>query len=166
METRVRAAILILTALLMTSAAADDNVLLIQLQPGGAYTVWHTEGESRLSDDEVMTLEVNASPEGGTELPTGAGPARAYETSDGVVIRLTAAPNDKAVLIDRDGCGHIRLWHSAGATQLTEDQITDIFMSALPEGGKRLRLGEHNVKAFITRLGVTATLWKAPVKLK
>ncbi len=166
MEARVRAVIFIVAVLVMSAAGAEDNVLLIQLQQGGAYKVWHTEGESQLSDDEVMTLEVNARPEGGTELTTAAGPARAYETSDGVVIRLTVAPNDKAVLIDRDGCGHIRLWHSAGATQLTEDQITDIFMSALPEGGKRLTLGEYNVKAFITRLGVTATLWKAPVRLK
>ena len=166
MEARVRAVIFILAVLVMSSAGAEDNVLLIQLQQGGAYKVWHTEGENQLSDDEVMTLEVSARPEGGIELPTAAGPARAYETGDGVVIRLTAAPNDKAVLIDRDGCGHIRLWHSVGVTQLTEDQITDIFMSALPEGGKRLTLGEHNVKAFITRMGVTATLWKAPVRLK
>jgi hypothetical protein len=157
-----RAASAVIAALTITSAFAADNVLLIQLQPGGAYKVWHTEGESQLSDDEVMTLEVNARPEGGDEMPTSAGPARAYDTSDGVVIKLPAAKTDNAVLIDRDACGHIRLWHAAGATRLTEEQITDIYISALPEGGKRLSVGSQHVKAFITKLGVTATLWNKP----
>lgn len=147
--------------LCMPMVRAADNVLLIQMQSGGHYRVWHTEGESRLSDDEVMTLEVSARPEGGVEMPTAVGPARAYETSDGVVIALPAASSDKAVLVDRDGCGHIRLWHSVGTTHFTEEQITDIFLSALPEGGRRLAVGGWNVKAFITRLGVTATLWRA-----
>jgi hypothetical protein len=62
-------------------ALAVDNVLLIQLQPGGAYRVWHTEGESQLTDDEVMALEATARPGGGEEMATGAGPARAHETS-------------------------------------------------------------------------------------
>ena len=57
-----------------------------------------------------MALEVTAKPGGGEETLTGAGPARAYETSDGVMIRLPAAQDDKAVLIDRDDCGHLRLW--------------------------------------------------------
>ncbi|MDP2810629.1 MAG: hypothetical protein Q8O34_10825 [Rhodocyclaceae bacterium] len=159
-----KAAIFILALLVMTSAGAADNVLLIQIQPGGGYKVWHTEGESQLSDDEVMALEATARPEGGEETPTSAGPARAYETSDGVTISLPAARNDKAVLIDRDDCNHVRLWHAAGATNLSEDQITDIVMSALPEGGKRLTVGNYHVKAFITKLGVTAALWNAPAK--
>lgn len=155
-----------LLAILMTSALAGaaDNVLLIQMQPGGRYLVWHTEGESRISDDEAMELEMTARPDGGEVVQTGAGPARAYETSDGVKIRLPAAKNDNELLIDRDNCGHIRLWHSAGATNLPEDQITDIVMSALPEGGKRLTLGNYHVKAFITPLGVTATLWSVPAR--
>ena len=148
----------------MTAAGAVDNVLLIQMQPGGLYTVWHTEGESQLSDDEIMALEVSARPGGGEETPTGVGPARAFETAAGVTISLPAAWNDQAVLIDRDGCGHVRLWHSAGATRLSEDQITDIVMSALPEGGRRITVGGYHVKAFITKLGVTAALWNAPVK--
>lgn len=144
--------------------AAADNVLLIQLRAGGGFTVWHTEGESRLSDEEAMELEATAKPSGGDELQTGAGPARAYETPDGVTIRLAAALSDKTLLLDRDNCGHIRIWHGAGTTSLNDDQIADIFMSALPGGGKRLTIGELHVKAFITPLGVTATLWKAPVK--
>lgn len=153
-----------MTTITTAAANAADNVLLIQLQPGGQYKVWHTEGESMPTDDEVMTLEVNAKPEGSAEMPTAAGPARAYETADGVVIALPAAQSDKAVLVDRDNCGHIRLWHAAGTTNLTEEQITDIFMSATAEGGKRITIGDWHVKAFITKLGVTATLWKAPVK--
>lgn len=160
----MRAALFIAALMLTTAAGAADNVLLIQMQPGGRYKVWHTEGESQLSDDEVMALEVTAKPEGGEVMPTSAGPARAYETSDGVTISLPAAKNDKAVLIERDGCGHARLWHAAGATNLSEDQITDIFMSALPEGGRRISVGNYHVKAFITTLGVTASLWNAPEK--
>ncbi|MDP1734324.1 MAG: hypothetical protein Q8L44_08180 [Sulfuritalea sp.] len=160
----MRIALFVAALMATTSAGAADNVLLIQMQPGGRYLVWHTEGESRISDDEVMELEVTARPGGGEVIQTSAGPARAYETSDGVTISLPAAKHDKAVLIDRDSCGHIRLWHAAGATNLSDDEITDIVISALPEGGKRLTLGSYHVKAFITKLGVTATLWKVPAK--
>ncbi len=149
---------------LATVAGAADNVLLIQLRAGGGFTVWHTEGESQLTDDEAMELEATAKPAGGVEMPTGAGLARAFETPDGVTIRLPAARSDKALLLDRDNCGHIRIWHGAGATALTDDQVADVFMSALPGGGKRLTIGDHYVKAFITPLGVTATLWKIPGK--
>ena len=164
MENPLRGALFIAALLITTSAGAADNVLLIQMQPGGRYQVWHTEGESQLSEDEVMALEVTAKPGGGEEMQTSAGPARAYETSDGVTIRLPAAANDKAVLIDRDDCNHVRLWHAAGTTNLSEDQLTDIVMSALPEGGKRITVGNYQVKAFITKLGVTAALWKTPAK--
>ena len=153
-------------AMLMTAAAASaaDNVLLIQLRPGGGFTVWHTEGESQLTDDEVMALEVTAKPGGGELTPTSAGPARVYESGEGVTISLPEARNDKTLLIDRDDCNHVRVWHAAGATNLSEDQIADIFISALPGGGKRLTVGQYHVKAFITKLGVTATLWNATAK--
>ena len=160
----MRVALFLAALLAATSANAADNVLLIQMQPGGTYRVWHIEGESRLSDDEIMALEVTARPEGGEETPTSAGPARVYESSDGVTISLPAARNDKLLLIDRDDCNHVRVWHAAGATNLSEDQITDIVISALPGGGKRLTVGNFHVKAFITKLGVTATLWKVPAK--
>ena len=160
----MRVAVFLAALLAATSANAADNVLLIQMQPGGSYRVWHIEGESRLSDDEIMALEVTARPEGGEETPTSAGPARVFESSDGVTISLPAARNDKLLLIDRDDCNHVRVWHAAGATSLSEDQITDIVISALPGGGTRLTVGDFHVKAFITKLGVTATLWKVPAK--
>ncbi len=156
----MKAAALVLAMLAAFPAVADDNVLLIQLQPGGGYKVWHTEGESGLTDEDVMTLEATASKEGGTEMATSFGPARAFETPDGIVISLPAAPRDRFLLLDRDGCGHVRVWHSAGATNLPEDGITDIFMSALPGGGKRISVDGYYVKAFVTELGVTASLWK------
>lgn len=34
-------------------------------------------------------------------------------------------------------------------------------MSALPEGGKRLTLGDFHVKGLITKMGVTASIWPA-----
>lgn len=160
----MRTLLLVLAVFTTATANAADNVLLIQLQPGGAYRVWHTEGESRLTDDEVMALEAIARPEGSEETPSSAGPARAFETGDGVTISLPAAKNDKTLLLDRDDCGHVRVWHSAGATNLPEDQITDIFISALPGGGKRVIAGDYQVKAFITKLGVTASLWSAKPK--
>jgi hypothetical protein len=127
-------------------ALADDNVLLIQLQPGGAYKVWHTEGESQLTDEDVMALEATASKEGGKEMATGFGPARAFETPDGIVISLPAAPGtisscSTATAAAMCGCG------TAGATNLPEDGITDIFMSALPGGGKRVTVDDYHVKA-------------------
>jgi hypothetical protein len=142
-----------------TTASALDNVLMIQLRPGGGFTVWHTEGESRMTDDEAMRLEAAAKPDGSEAMQTSVGPARAYDTAEGVLIRLSEAKRDNALLVDRDNCGHIRLWHAAGETNPTEDQVTDIFMSALPEGGKRITLGDFHVKAFTTRLGVTASIW-------
>jgi hypothetical protein len=47
---------------------------------------------------------------------------------------------------------------------LSEDQVADIFISALPGGGKRITIGDYHVKAFVTRLGVIATLWNAAAK--
>lgn len=157
--------ILFLAALItMSTANSADNVLLIQLQAGGAFRVWHTEGESRLTDDEIMELEVTAKPGGGEITQTSAGPARAFESGDGVTISLLDAKNDRTLLIDRDDCNHVRVWHAAGATNLSDDQVTDVFISALPGGGKRITVGDYHVKAFITKLGVTATLWPASAR--
>lgn len=144
-------------------ARAADNVLLVQQGPEG-FVVWHVEGESRLSDDELMEIMATATPEGGKEMATPVGPARAYELPAGILIRLPAAPRDKALLVDRDACGHIIVWHAAGTTQLTDAELTDVMLSALPEGGTRLRLGDRYAKAFLGKLGVTVTLWKVPVK--
>ena len=158
-------AILFLVALMtLSTAIAADNVLLIQLQAGGGFRVWHTEGESSLSDDEVMELEVTAKPGGGAVTPTSAGPARVFDSADGVTISLLDAKNDKALLLDRDDCTHVRVWHAAGATNLSEDQVADIFISALPGGGKRITVGDYHVKAFVTKLGVIATLWNAAAR--
>lgn len=162
----MRATLRLAAALFCFAAAtahAEDNVLLIQQGPQG-FTVWHTEGKSSLSDDEALEAMASARPEGGEEIMTSLGPARAYEMPVGVVIRLPAAESDKALLVDRDACGHIHLWHAEGATQLTDEELTEIVMSALPDGGKRLKLGDRYVKGFVTKLGVTATLWKIPAK--
>lgn len=143
-------------------ARAEDNVLLIQTGPQG-YVVWHTEGETRLSDDEVLEIMTTAQPGGGEVTPTRYGPAVAYlEGEGGVIIRLPAAPSDRALLVDRDACGHVIVWHAEGKTQLSEAQLTEIAVSALPEGGPRLRLNGRYAKAFLGRLGITVTLWNVP----
>ncbi len=79
-------------------------------------------------------------------------------------ISLLDAKSDATLLIDRDDCNHVRVWHAAGATTLSEDQVADIFISALPGGGKRITIGDYHIKAFVTRLGVIATLWNAAAK--
>lgn len=155
--------VFILLAMAALPAWAEDNVLLIRQGPQG-FVVWHVEGESRLSDDEILEIVADAAPAGGAEMTTPFGPARAYELDEGTLIRLPAAPRDKALLIDRDGCGHIIVWHAAGTTQLTEAELTEIALSALPEGGPRLRFGDRYAKAFLGKLGVTVTLWPVPGK--
>lgn len=145
-------------------AAADDNVLLIQLRPGGGFTIWHTEGETDLPEHEAIALEATATPEGGAEMSTSFGPARAFQTESGVVIRIPSAPRDNALLVDRDNCGHVRLWHAAGTNNISEDEATDIYMSAEPGGGKRLVLRDRHVKAYLGPLGATASFWPMPKK--
>lgn len=146
---------------LVATAHAEDNVLLIQQGPQG-FVVWHGEGASQLDDDTALELMASATPDGGPERTTEFGPARAYELPEGVLIRLPAAPVDKALLVDRDACGHVKLWHAEGATRLSDEQLTEIVLSALPEGGPRLRLNGLYAKGFVGKLGVTVTLWKAP----
>jgi hypothetical protein len=160
---RLAALTFLLASLAVPTAHADDNVLLIQTGPEG-FKVWHTEGVSRLTDDEVLEIMASATPEGGATQTTPLGGARAYERDAGIEIRLLDAAQDKALLVDRDACGHVKIWHAEGPTQLNETELFDIVQSALPEGGKRLRLGDRYVKAFVGKLGVTATLWKVPVK--
>lgn len=153
----------VLCALLACGARAEDNVLLIQNGPQG-FVVWHTEGKSVLPDDDILEIMATARPEGGAPMPTSLGPAQAFELAAGTLIRLPEAPGDRAWLVDRDACGHIHLWHAEGVTQLSETELTDIVLSALPEGGPRLQLGHRYAKAFLGKLGVTVTLWNVPMK--
>jgi hypothetical protein len=145
-------------------AGAADNALLIQLQPDGHYKLWHTEGVTSLSDDEVLSLAATARPEGGDPQVVAAGTARAFETSQGVVISIPEAAADKMLLIDRDDCGAIKLWHAEGSTLLTEEQMTDLVISALPGGGRPVAVGGRYAKAYITRLGYTVVVWKPVVR--
>jgi len=148
---------------LAVAAHAEDNVLLVQTGAQG-FVVWHTEGASQLTDDEVLELMATATPAGGQIMSTPLGAARAYEMKEGIVIRLLDAARDKALLVDRDACGHVHLWHAEGATRLTDEQLSEVVMSALPEGGPRIRLNGKYAKGFIGRLGVTITLWQAPLR--
>lgn len=137
---------------------AADHTLLIQSAASGKYTVWHSEGEPNFSDDELSALEVSATPEGSAPMLTAAGGARAFETPEGIVIRVGGEAG-RAVLIDRDACGGVRLWHSEGATRLGEDQLTELVLAAVPGGGKRLLIAGLHAKAYLTRIGVIAVMW-------
>lgn len=163
---RVRCGILgaALLVLLPLAAAAQSTNLLIQLQPGGAYRIWHGEGPSVLDDDEVMLLYSLAEPQGSAPVATALGAARARRTAQGVVIDLLDVATDKALLVDHDACGHIKTWHAEGGTPLTEEQATDLVLAAVPGGGRRLALDEQrNAKSFLTDLGVMVAIWR-PLK--
>lgn len=154
---RCIAAVLLLIAAF--PAAAADNTLLIRKEAGGAVSVWHIEGETNLSQDDLLALEASAAPEGGPPRLTGAGLAKAFETQDGVVIEVPGAPRDRKLLIDRDACGGVKVWHSAGPTALTEDELTDLLLTALPGGGKRVSVGKMYAKGYSMALGVVVVIW-------
>jgi len=155
------AAVLVLGSLGVAWAA--DNTLLIQLQLDGGYRVWHSEGVSHLTDDELTTLAASAKPEGSERMQTTAGAATAFVIAHAVRVVLADAKLDRELLIDRDACGGVRIWHADGATRLTEDQLTDLVLSALPDGGKPIKLGATSAKAYSTELGVVAVIW-TPVR--
>jgi hypothetical protein len=144
-------------------AAAADNSLLIQVEPGGGYRVWHTEGATHLSEEEILALAANATPEGSALQQVSAGPARAFQTANGVIIELPEAASDRKLLVDRDACGAIKVWHADGETQLTEEQMTELVVSALPGGGKLVKVDGRYAKSFVTPLGYAVVIW-APVK--
>lgn len=141
-----------------TALAADDTVL-IQLRQDGKYVVWHSEGQTRLTDDELTSLAAHARPEGSERMATSAGAAVAYEQPHAVLVVLPDAPSDQRLLIDRDACGGVRIWHSDGPLQLTEDQLTDLVLSALPDGGRTIPLGARYAKAYAMALGTVAVVW-------
>jgi hypothetical protein len=147
-------------ALAAAAASADDNTLLIQLDAQGKFVVWHTQGTTYLNDDELAALTASAQPEGGAILATSAGPAQAFQTRDGVVVALKEATRDARLLIDRDDCGGVKVWHGEGETQLSEDDLVELLLTALPGGGRRLAVGENFARGYIARLGVIALLWK------
>lgn len=157
----IRKCLLSLLAVLAAFPAGADDNLLIQLRPGGGYRVWHTEGATQISEDDVLAVAVTAKPEGGEFQTTASGKARAFETEQGVVIEMADAPSDRNLLIDRDACGATKIWHSEGPTKLTDDQITELVLSALPEGGRRVTIDGRYAKAYITPLGYAVAIWKA-----
>ena len=139
---------------------ATNNTLLIQIAENGKYRVWHTEGDSVLNEDEAVALAISARPEGGEKLQTSAGLASAVQTRNGVVVTLHEQPRDNILLIDRDDCGGVKLWHGEGTTTLSDEALTELALTALPAGGARLTIGENFARAYTTRLGVIALLWK------
>lgn len=150
-------------ALAALPALATDNTLLIQIADNGKYRVWHTEGDSALNEDEAVALAISARPGGGEKLQTSAGLASAVDTRNGVVVTLHQKDHDNILLIDRDDCGGVKLWHGDGATTLSEAELTELMLTALPAGGARLTIGENYARAYTTRIGVIALLWK-PVR--
>lgn len=153
-----------LMAALAAGSAAADGPLLIQLQKDGGYKVWTSEGAGPVSEEELMALEASARPDGGEIVETEAGPGRAYEAADGIVVVLPRLRKDGSLLLDRDACGHIKVWHAEGRARLTDEQLTELFLAAVPGGGPRIKVGGDYAKAFLTRLGVVVVLWAAPAR--
>lgn len=142
------------------AATAQNSSVLIQVQPGGSYRLWHGDGVSHLDDELLIALDARAAAGDGEPLETPLGPARAVRTPQGVVIELPAAPSDRALLLERDACGHLNVWHADGATRLTDDETTDLVMAAVPGGGPTLALdAQRRAKSYLTALGVMAAIW-------
>ena len=158
-----RALLATIFVLAASLAAAADNSLLIQVESGGGYRVWHTEGATKLGEDEILMLAAGATPEGSALQQVSAGPARAFQTGNGVIIELPEAAGDRRLLVDRDACGAVKVWHSDGETRLSEAQMTELVISALPGGGKLVKIDDRYAKVFITELGYAVVLW-VPVK--
>ena len=148
---------------LPAAAAAEDTALLIQVASDGRYTVWHAGAASPLGEEELVALEASARPNGGKTKVTAAGLAQAFETPAGTLVRLPALGPEKTLLIDHDGCGGIKIWHARGDINPSEDELTELVLSALPEGGKNVVLGKLHAKAYSTRIGVVAAIWQ-PVR--
>jgi hypothetical protein len=119
---------------------------------------------TQISEEEVLAVAATAKPEGGDPVPVTAGRARAFQTETGVIIEMLDAKADRNLLVDRDDCGAIKLWHSEGPTHLTDDQMTELVLSALPGGGRRLTFDGRHAKAYITPLGYVVVIWKAVVR--
>lgn len=147
-------------AAVFAPARAADNAVLIQIASDGGYRVWHSEGETNFSNDELAVLETSATPEGGAEVATAAGAATAVAGEDAILVFVPGARRDKTVLVERDGCNGVNQWHSAGNTLLSDEQLTDIVQAALPGGGRNVRIGANYAKGFLTKLGVRAVIWQ------
>jgi hypothetical protein len=76
------------------------------------------------------------------------------------MISIPTAPADRNLLLDRDECGGVKLWHGHGTVSLTDEQLTELVLSAVPGGSKRLSFGDHLAKSYISRLGIIAMIWK------
>lgn len=160
-----RVAAILCAAVSIAAGAADTatKTLLIQIGGDAHFKVWYGTGETQFTEDELADLTASAKPEGGAPINTAAGPASAVDTGQGIVIRVPQAKTDKTLLVDRDNCGGVKFWHAAGTTTLTEDQLTELALTALPGGGKNLAFGEFVARGYTAPLGVVAVIWK-PVK--
>jgi hypothetical protein len=146
------------------SANAAEDTLLIQMEQNGSFKVWHGRGETQLSDAELQALDASAAPEGGPPIATAAGLARAYETPDGIRIDIPEAPRDKTLLYGRDNCGGVSIWHSTGSIVLTDEQLTELVVNALPLGGKGIPVGTRVAKPYTTRIGVIVVIWQPHIR--
>lgn len=158
-------AVVLTVAAMGTARAAGDN-LLIQLEHDGRYQVWHSEGVTTIGEDDALAVAATARPEGSDPQAIAGGRARAFQTEHGVVIEMIDAAADTKLLFDRDACGAVKIWHSEGTTRLSDNQITELVMSALPGGGPRLTFDGRYAKAYITPLGYAVVLWTPAVRSK
>jgi len=52
------------------------------------------------------------------------------------------------------------VWHDEGRTQLPDDVLTELVLTALPDGGARIKVGENVVKGYTVERGVIAVIWR------
>lgn len=141
-------------------AIAAEDTILIQLAQDGQYRVWYSLGDSNLTESDLTALEASALPEGGPVVATAAGSARAFASEDTIRVEIPDAPHDKILLVSRDPCGWASAWHTAGHADLSNDDLTELVMTALPTGGKNILVGMRLAKAYTSKLGVVAVIWQ------
>lgn len=155
----------IMSLLAATAQAVENNTtLLVQIEQDGRYRVWYNTGDTHLSEDEILALAASASPDGGAPMATSAGNAVAYDTRQGILVALNEAKTDNRLLVDRDECGGVKVWHSGGVPILGDDVLTELVLTALPGGGKKIPVGNRVARGFSTRLGVVVLLWKSAAR--
>ena len=52
------------------------------------------------------------------------------------------------------------MWHDEAPTRLPDDVLTELVLTALPDGGARIKIGETVVRGYTVERGVIAVIWK------
>jgi hypothetical protein len=75
-----------------------------------------------------------------------------------------AAAEDTTLLSQMQPDGRCAVWHDRGEVDLTGEELAELVLPALPEGGKNVVLDKYHAKAYSTKIGVIAAVWQPVAK--